>query len=298
MERIIQETIYKHRKDKRVGRNCQYGNWGVFLTDQKYFCNEMTGLVHTGRGVWFDLSRAYSSVSHKILLDKLMKYRLDKWMVRCFENWLNCWAQRVVVRSMKSRRSPGTNSVLQWLILGPIHYLPWWPGPQDRAHLQQVCRWYNTEGELLMNHMLMLTFRGMAVTWRNREEIMSCTPTGSAPAQLLTGWEAALQRRLWWSERTMSLQHALVARRANSLSRAASGTASHCLQVESVTLCLSSALERSHRECWAQSWASWYKQNLDIVEQIQQRATKIIKVLEHVSYVERPREMVLFNLET
>lgn len=174
-----------------------------------------------------------------------------------------------------------------------IHYLPGWPGPQDRVHLQQVCRWYKTEGELLMNHMLMLMFRGMAVTWRNREEIMACSPTGSTPAQLLTGWEAASQRRLWWSEWTISPQHALAARRANSLSRAASGTASHCLQV-----CLPSALERSHRECWVQSWASWYKQNLDMVEQIQQRATKMIKVLEHGSYVERPREMVLFNLET
>ncbi|KAJ7409665.1 hypothetical protein BTVI_55912 [Pitangus sulphuratus] len=39
-------------------------------------------------------------------------------------------------------------------------------------------------------------------------------------------------------EPAMSLQRASLARRANSLSRAASGTASHCLQVESVILFL------------------------------------------------------------
>ena len=40
-------------------------------------------------------------------------------MVRWFENWLNHWAQRVVVRSMKSRWRPVTNGILQRLILGP-----------------------------------------------------------------------------------------------------------------------------------------------------------------------------------
>lgn len=52
-------------------------------------------------------------------------------MVSCFENWLNCWAQRVVVRSMKSRRSPGTNGVLQWLILGPTQLIIF---PDDLDH--------------------------------------------------------------------------------------------------------------------------------------------------------------------
>lgn len=45
------------------------------LTDQKA-CNEMTGWVHKGRGVCLYFSKAYSTVSYKILLDKLMKHGL------------------------------------------------------------------------------------------------------------------------------------------------------------------------------------------------------------------------------
>lgn len=29
-------------------------------------------------------------VTHKILIDELMKYRLGNWMLRCTDNWLNC----------------------------------------------------------------------------------------------------------------------------------------------------------------------------------------------------------------
>lgn len=39
-----------------------------------------------------------SALSLKILLEKLMKCRLDEQTVRCIENWLHGWAQRVVIR--------------------------------------------------------------------------------------------------------------------------------------------------------------------------------------------------------
>lgn len=51
---------------------------------------EMTSLVDEGRTVdvvYFDFSKAFSSLSHQNPIDKL-KYRLHKWTVRWCENWL------------------------------------------------------------------------------------------------------------------------------------------------------------------------------------------------------------------
>lgn len=143
-----------------------------------------------------------------------------------------------------------------------------------------------------MNHMAMLTFRGMSATWDIWEQTVVCTSTGWGPTVL----EAALQRRPWRSYWIMSQQHAFATRRANSFFRSASGTTSCCLQVEGVISSPSSALERPHLKYWVQFWAPQYKQGTDLLEQIQRRAMKMMKGLKHVSDVKSLRELVLFNL--
>lgn len=40
-----------------------------------------------------------------------MDYGLDKWTVRQIENWMNCWAQKVVISARKYCWSPVRNGV-------------------------------------------------------------------------------------------------------------------------------------------------------------------------------------------
>ncbi|KAK4817412.1 LOW QUALITY PROTEIN: hypothetical protein QYF61_013479, partial [Mycteria americana] len=42
----------------------------------------------------------------------------------------------------------------------------------------------------------------------------------------------------------------------------------------------------THLECWIQFWTSQCRKDMDLLEQIQQRTTKMIKGLEHLSYEE------------
>ena len=73
--------------------------------------------------VYLDIQKAFDSVSHATLLDKLSKWGFDDSLLRLTHSYLSCRTQRVRINDSLSTAGEVTSGVPQGSIVGPLFFL-------------------------------------------------------------------------------------------------------------------------------------------------------------------------------
>ena len=320
LERLIKYHMVDFLVKHKLLNSSQHGFLKArsCLTNMLCFLEEITKWIDVGSPVdiiYLDFQKAFDKVPHQRLLLKLKAHGIGDSITDWIEQWLTDRRQRVVVDGEVSNWKSVLSGVPQGSVLGPILFLIYINDLDDSitsnvlkfADDTKLFRKVNTDGDKqhLQNDLDRL------VKWSEKWQMLfnfgkcKCLHTGHGNLNVnykmgdtvlgTTVKEKDLGVTIS-ADMKVSEQCGIAASKGNQILGLIRRNITY--KGKKLIIPLYKAIVRPHLEYCIQAWRPYRKKDIDTLERIQRRATKMIPELRDLSYEERLKECGLTTLET
>ena len=320
LERLIKDHMVEFLVKHKLLNSSQHGFLKArsCLTNMLCFLEEITKWIDVGSPVdiiYLDFQKAFDKVPHQRLLLKLKAHGIGDSITDWIEQWLTDRRQRVVVDGEVSNWKSVLSGVPQGSVLGPILFLIYINDLDDSitsnvlkfADDTKLFRKVNTDGnkQHLQNDLDRL------VKWSEKWQMLfnfgkcKCLHTGHRNLNVnykmgdivlcTTVKEKDLGVTIS-ADMKVSEQCGIAASKGNQILGLIRRNITY--KGKKLIIPLYKAIVRPHLEYCIQAWRPYRKKDIDTLERIQRRATKMIPELRDLSYEERLKECGLTTLET
>ena len=320
LERLIKDHMVDFLVKHKLLISSQHGFLKArsCLTNMLCFLEEITKCIDVGSPVniiYLDFQKAFDKVPHQILLCKLKAHGIEDSITDWIEQWLTDRRQRVVVDGEISNWKSVLSGVPQGSVLGPILFLIYINDMDDSitsnvlkfADDTKLFRKVNTDGDKqhLQNDIDSL------VNWSGKWQMLfnfgkcKCLHTGHRNLNVnykmgdtvlgTTVKEKDLGVTIS-ADMKVSEQCGIAASKCNKILGLIRMNITY--KGKKLIIPLYKAIVRPHLKYCIQAWRPYRKKDIDTLERIQRRATKMIPELRDLSYEERLKECGLTTLET
>ena len=320
LERLIKDHMVDFLVKHKLLNSSQHGFLKArsCLTNMLCFFEEITKWIDVGSPVdiiYLDFQKAFDKVPHQRLLLKLKAHGIGDSITDWIEQWLTDRRQRVVVDGEVSNWKSVLSGVPQGSVFGPILFLIYINDLDDSitsnvlkfADDTKLFRKVNTDGDKqhLQNDLDRL------VKWSEKWQMLfnfgkcKCLHTGHGNLNVnykmgdtvlgTTVKEKDLGVTIS-ADMKVSEQCGIAVSKSNQILGLIRRNITY--KGKKLIIPLYKAIVRPHLEYCIQAWRPYRKKDIDTLERIQRRATKMIPELRDLSYEERLKECGLTTLET
>ena len=319
LEKLIRGWIQTHLDHNEILRGTQHGfrSGRSCLTNLLSFLDYVTDKVDNGEDVdivYLDFSKAFDKVPHKRLVYKLSQYNINPFLVKWIESWLHDRKQRVVLNGIQSEWLGVKSGVPQGSVLGPLLFIIYINDIDiglnsniskfaDDTKLAGRVKKY--EGSFNIQRDIDKLI-GWANKWQMEFNTDKCKVVHIGKSNNCFSYEMGGQ---WLAESDREKDLGIVVsqdlkthvqclearNKANRMLGIINRNVSY--KSKDVITKLYNSYVRPHLEYCIQAWRPYHRGDIDMLEKVQRRATKLIPSLRRLSYEDRLRELNMFSFE-